>query len=385
LEKAVSLIEHFLIIPDPRIDRHKKHNLIDIIVLAICGVISDCDTWVEIEEFSEARIDWFKQFLELPNGIPSHDTFGRVFSMLDPDAFLEAFITWVSVVNSLSEGEIIAIDGKAIRAVFDRSAPHGVVSAWASRAGVSLGQRAIGAHEDERDAFKRMIDILHLKGCIVTMDAAGCHSNITNRIVEKKGDFVVAIKANQKTLLRQLTDALDGATELDEAMTEEKGHGRREKRTCQAMKIPTSVIESLEKRKEQTKANTDRSTEQWLNLESVCRIVSEREVKGKKTQETRYYITSLEGNAKKLLECARSHWEVENKLHYVLDMAFDEDHCRARNKFAMENFALLRRFALNLVRHEKTPKKSIRVKRKKASWDPAFMMQIVQGAPTVGI
>lgn len=383
MKKVVPLIEHFSIIPDPRLDRRRKHNLIDIIVLAICGVICDCDGWGEIEEFSKARLTWFKRFLELPNGIPSHDTFGRVFSLLDPDAFLEAFITWVKLVNDVNEGEIIAVDGKAIKAVFDRSAPHGIVSAWASRAGVALGQRAVGAHENERDAFKRLLRILDLKGNIVTMDAAGCHSNITNIVVEKKGDFVVAIKNNQRTFLRQLAGAMEEAVELDETMTEERGHGRREKRTCHAMAVPEEILVSLERRKEQTKHNGDRSSESWLGIRSVCRVTCERESKGKISLEKRYYITSLEADAKKLLNCVRSHWEVENKLHYSLDVTFNEDQCRARNEYAMENFALLRRLALNLVRHEKTPKKSLRIKRKKAGWDPEFMMQIVHGAPEV--
>jgi len=382
--EKLSLVEHFSIIPDPRLDRRKKHKLIDIIVLSMCAVISGCDSWTEIEEFAAIREEWFKKFLELPNGIPSHDTFGRVFSLIDPHAFLEAFVNWVTIVHEVKDGEIINIDGKGLRAVHEKKSPLGIVSAWASEAGVTLGQLKTGNAYGEKAAFRDLLDLLYVKGCIVTMDANGTTANIVNKVIEKEGDYVVALKNNQKGLFNQVKKYVADNEFEDTTVVEEKNKGRIEKRVCETMSFPRNIFESLNK-KIRRKKSLDRPSDEWLKIESIIRLTSSRTVKGKKSEEVRYYLSSLPGNdSQKLLKCVRSHWSIENKLHHVLDTTFREDHCRARNKHAAENFSLIRRFALNIVKATKNPKKSVNISRKRASWSGEIMMEMVLGATSMG-
>lgn len=382
MEKSCSLIDHFSMVSDPRLNRQKKHNLIDIIVIAICGVICSCETWVDIEEYGITKFHWFKNFLELPNGIPSHDTFGRVFSLLNPQEFQKAFQDWTRATFEITSGEIISLDGKYFKSSYQETGKHrsilGMVSAWATNAGVGLAcKKADFKKEGEKKVFKELIEILELNGCIVTMDAYGCHSQITNRIVEKKGDFLVALKKNQKTMLNQLEGLLENQ-KGDVFETQNKGHGRSEKRICKAVTIPDETLEMINR-----KISRDgRSKEGWKCLRSVCKITSERTSNGITKIETRFYISSLEANAEKMLTVARSHWNVENKLHYLLDVAFDEDHCRVRKDNAGENMAILRRLALNLLKGEKTSKRSVNGKRLKSGWDNEYLVKVIAGATT---
>jgi predicted transposase YbfD/YdcC len=381
LEEAKSLMESFSIIPDPRLDRNKRHNLIDIIILAVCGVISGCDTWVDIEDYGETKFEWFNSFLELPNGIPSHDTFGRVFSLLDPLAFQQAFYEWVQGVVKIEDGEIISLDGKYMKASLTEAGRSrsmiGMVSAWASNAGVSLTQKRVTFEKSktEKQVFGELIDFLKLNGHIVTMDANGCHGEITNKIIKKGGDFVVGLKSNQKSLLKSVKLEFkkhEGDLPTSETL-DNSGHGRIEKRCCQVLKLSSEFLDLLDKkRKKRSQAN-------WDNLNTVIKIISERTVNKKTTVTERFYISSLDAPPSKLLHVIRSHWNVENKLHWTLDVAFNEDRCRVIKGTAPENFAILRQLAINLIKQEKTSKRSVKGKRLKSAWDNTFLMKVISG------
>lgn len=383
MKKATSLIDHFSVIPDPRLNRQKRHNLIDIIVIAICGVICSCETWVDIEEYGNTKIDWFRKFLELPNGIPSHDTFGRVFSLLDPLEFQKSFQKWVRSTFEITEGEIISLDGKYFTASYREAGRSrsvlGMVSAWATNAGVSLAhKKADFQKEGEKKIMLELIEVLELKGCIVTMDAYGCQSNITSRIIEKNGDFVVGLKNNQKAMLNQMIDLFEHSNSISAFETSEKGHGRIEVRKCEAVSIPKSLAESINRKV--MKSDNKGIRIPWKGLNTVCRIQSERTLNNKSSSETRYYISSLSSNAEKLLSVIRSHWNIENKLHHVLDVTFMEDQCRVRNGHAGENLAVMRRLALNLLKAERTSKRSINGKRLKSGWDNGYLSKVIVGA-----
>lgn len=377
MAKTKSLIDHFLIVSDPRINRRKKHNLIDIIVIAICGVICSCETWVDIEEYGLSKEDWFKQFLELPGGIPSHDTFGRVFSLIDPTEFQKAFYEWTKSVIKITEGEIIAMDGKYFRSSLTKAGDPrsviGMVSAWASNAGVALAQKkADFKKSNEKKIYKDLISILEIKGCIVTMDAYGCHADITNEIIKKNGDFAVGLKRNQKILYSEVEKIFKDSKNIKQVETSEKSHGRFEKRTCKALNFDLSNIADVSKK-------ALKRFKTWEGVRSVVEIVSNRKLNGRSSTQTRYYITSLKADPGKLLHVIRSHWEVENKLNYVLDVAFDEDHSRVRIGHAAENLAVIRRLALNLLRQEKTSTRSVNGKRLKCSWTNEYLLKVIKG------
>lgn len=371
-----NLFNFFLTVTDPRVNRTKKHNLIDIIVIAVCGVISGCETWVEIEQYADMKQDWFKTFLELPGGIPSHDTFGRVFSILDPVEFQKAFYEWTKAVFEITEGEIISLDGKYFKSSLTKAGDPrsvlGMVSAWASNAGIALAQKKADFKKSgEKQVYRDLIKTLALKGCIVTMDAYGCHADITNEIIKKEGDFLVGLKKNQKILYDEVQKSFRGAKKLKVFETSEKSHGRTEKRVCRAMKFDINNIENVNKR-------TMERFKTWNGIQSVIEITSRRTLNGMTSVQSRYYISSLKPDPEKLLKVARSHWGIENKLHYVLDVGFDEDNSRIRMGHAGENMAILRRLALNLLRAEPS-KSSIQVKRKKCGWTNEFLLGVVKG------
>lgn len=370
------LFSFFLTVTDPRLDRTKKHKLIDIIVIAVCGVISGCETWVEIEEYAEMKYDWFKTFLELPGGTPSHDTFGRVFSIIDPMEFQKAFYEWTKAAFDITEGEIISLDGKYFKSSLTKAGDPrsilGMVSAWASNAGIALAQRKADFKKSgEKQVYRDLIDALALKGCIVTMDAYGCHADITNEIIKKEGDFLVGLKNNQKVLYKKVQESFANAKKLKAFETSEKSHGRVEKRVCRAIKFDIKKIDNVD-RKALSRFKT------WEGIQSAVEVTSTRTLNDKTSVVTRYYISSLKPDPEKLLEIARSHWGVENKLHYVLDVAFDEDHSRIRTGHGGENMAILRRLALNLLRAEPS-KSSIQVKRKKCGWTNEFLLGVIKG------
>lgn len=378
--RTASLSKHFSSLEDPRVERTKKHSLSDILVIAVCGFICGVDSWVELEEFAEAKREWFEGFLTLPNGIPSHDTFGRLFAALDPEAFSRCFMAWVKAVSEVTEGEVVAIDGKTLRRSFDRASSKAaihMVSAWASKNGLVLGQVKTGEKSNEITAIPRLLELLHLQGCIVTMDAIGCQKDIVAQVVEKGADYVISLKGNQEGLHQQTQAFFEEAREehfetVPHAYFEtvDKEHGRFETRRYWV----TSQLDYFRHKREE-----------WAGLTSVGMVEAERTVDGETSKEVRYFISSLPGDdAEKFASAVRRHWHVENNLHWVLDVAFGEDDSRVRKDNAPENMAMLRHIALNLLKADTTTKVGIQTRRKKAGWDERYLAHLlgVKGAYT---
>ena len=371
--KAETLFERVGEIKDPRKERTKLHLLKDILVIAVCATICGADNWEDIAEFGESKREWFATFLELENGIPSHDTFRRVFILLDNIELKTLFVEWLSATVSLSRGSLVNIDGKNLcgsREPLKGKKALNMVSAWASEQSVVLGQVRCEEKSNEITAIPELLKILSLAGCIVTIDAIGCQKEIVREIVEKKADYVISLKGNQGKLHKDIKDYLDWAERIgfkeisyDYCKTLEKGHGRIEERRCWV----TEEIGWLEEK------------EDWKSLKSVVMVESIREIIGKKaTVERRYFISSLEANAKELLRCVRGHWAIENELHWCLDIGFREDNCQVREAVSAENLATLRHIGINLLKQEKSSKRGIEGKRKKAGWDENYLLKVLQ-------
>lgn len=363
----MKLKDYFLELPDPRIERTKAHDLIDILVISIVAIICGADDWNMIEAFGKTKQGWFSEFLTLRNGIPSHDTFNRVFSMLDPKKFNECFIKWTESVCKLNNGEVISIDGKALRATAQPSNGQScvyLVSAWASENKVMLGQQKVSEKSNEITAIPSLLEALVLKGCIITIDAMGCQKEIAKGIIEKEADYILALKGNQGLLNQQVKQSFQLEKPLQISTELDLGHGRIEKRTC-------SVIDNLQWIEESDK---------WDSLKTIIKIDSHFEEKatGKISQDTRFYISSLAPNSTKINQAIRKHWLIENSLHWCLDIAFAEDKSRIRNGFADQNFALLRRIGLNLLKNDTANKFGIKNKRILAGWDNAYLAKILK-------
>lgn len=370
MEQKKDLIECFMGIYDPRVQGRCSHHLIDIMVITICAVMCGAEGWDEIEEFGLAREEWFRRFLELPNGIPSHDTIARVFAIIDPKAVTEGFIEWVK--GKVTEGrKVIAIDGKTVRGSRDESrgkkAIH-MVQAIATEEGLILGQEATREKSNEITAIPELLKKLEIKGCVITIDAMGCQKKIVEEIIKKKADYVLAVKDNQKELSEEVRLFLDEQienkfkdSEYDYYKTSEKGHGREEVRRYWL----TGNIDWLKREKK------------WKGIKSIGVVESERKVKGEVSKERRYYITSLNVDAQDFAKAVRNHWKVESS-HWMLDIGFREDESRKRNKNCAKNFAIIRRLVLNILRLEKTSKRGIKGKRLKAGWDAEYLAKLLK-------
>jgi predicted transposase YbfD/YdcC len=368
----VSIVNYFRDLADPRREtRNKKHRLIDILVIALCGTIAGCQSAVEIAAYGRSKRGWLKTFLPLANGIPSHDTFSRVLQLLDAPMFRDCFVAWVRALHEHTRGQVVPIDGKTLRRSFDsaggQSALH-LVSAWAAENRLVLGAIPVDGKSNEITAIPKLLEILELTGAIVTIDAMGCQKEIAAAVRQKEADYVLAVKENHPHLYEDLSDHFDRVLEDEEILprarrhvTKEKNRGRVEHRTS----IATPVPEGLR----------DRAA--WRDLASVGCVVSVAHREGKETVEVRYFISSLKPNAKLLAKAVRGHWGIENSQHWVLDVVFQEDQCRARLDNAAENLALLRRLAMSLMAKERTKHASLRVKGRTAGWDDDLMAQIL--------
>lgn len=364
---ARTIAAHFATLPDPRIDRAKRHALVDIITIALCAVICGADSWVEVERFGRAKRSWLQTFLALPSGIPSHDTVGRVFAALDPTAFETAFLGWVQSLVTATAGEVVAIDGKTLRRRYDRTddrAALHLVSAWATTTGVVLGQVATDAHSNEITAIPALLDVLALDGMTVTIDAMGCQTAIARQIVAGGGDYVLALKENQATLHELVRHHFALAANDPSHRTVDKDHGRLEVRQCRVTDAP-AVLAWLDP--EQT----------WPGLRSIAAVTGERRIGEACTSETRYSLTSLPADPVRIGRAVRAHWGIENRLHWVLDLAFREDESRIRTGHAAENVAVVRRLALTLLRRESTAKVGIKAKRLMCGWDETYLVKVL--------
>jgi predicted transposase YbfD/YdcC len=366
-----SLLEYFADLPEPRIDRCKKHALIDIITIAILASICGAEHFTEMEEFGKRKEEWLKSFLELKNGIPTHDTFARVFAALKPSAFQQRFVCWVQAVVTATEGEVVAIDGKTARRSHDKQAGLGalhIVSAWATRNRLVLGQIKVDEKSNEITAVPELLQLLEIKGCIVTVDALNTQKEIANEIREQGADYVLALKKNHPNLQAEVEgifeavlkdDNADGAIKTTESV--ENDHGRTETRRCWSIEAPDWIT----------------GFKQWRDLKSLIMVEATREIKEQHTTEWRYYLSSLAPNAERAAQVIREHWGIENSLHWVLDVAFNEDNSRVRIGHAPENMALVRKITHNLLQQEKTLKRGVKTKRFAAALDDAYLLKVL--------
>jgi predicted transposase YbfD/YdcC len=361
-----SPLNYFSNLTDPRVERTREHSLEDILFIAIASIICGAESWYDMEEFGKAKEEWLKTFLRLPSGIPSHDTFNRLFSSLNPEELEKSFVCWTKAVAKLSEGEVVAIDGKSMcgtRNQSNKTIVH-MVSAWAQENHIALGQVKVDEKSNEITAIPRLLELLELKGCIVTIDAMGCQKEIAAKIIEKEADYILALKGNQGNLLEQVEDSFRFLTPVSSDEQIDAGHGRVETRLCQVIN-DLSLIEQ---------------PSGWKGLKCLIKVESQRYLKasGKEEKDTRLYISSLETNALRINNAVRFHWSIENSLHWVLDVAFNEDNSRKRSGFAAQNYSTLNRIALNLLKNEKTTKVGVRGKRLKAGWDNKYLIKLLK-------
>jgi predicted transposase YbfD/YdcC len=377
---TTSLVAHLARVPDPRVNRNKDHDLVDILVIAVCALLCAAETFNDMEDFGKAKRDWFRTFLKLRGGIPSHDTFNRVFAALKPEHFLECFLGWTQGVREAVAQEVVALDGKALRRALngDQSVKY-VVSAWAEGNGLVLGQWQVADKSNEITAVPELLRVLELSGCIVTLDAMGCQKKIAKEIMEADADYVLALKGNQATVHEEVK------TFLDQTLVEQQAP-RAPGSQLSAAAAGLAFLETVEKdhgrfeiRRYYQSDELDWFADKgkWEGLKSVGMVEALRELKGKTTIERRYFLSSLPLGVATFARAVRGHWGVENKLHWVLDVCLREDQSRARTGYAAENLATLRRLALNMLKREKTKKRGIRGKQLNASWDHPYLLRLL--------
>lgn len=356
-------------LPDPRVEGRCDHKVIDIVVITVLAVICGADGWVGVETYGKAKEEMLRQHLELPNGIPSHDTLGRFFAAMDGEAFQASFATWVETVFEVSQGQVIALDGKTARRSHDRgigkAAIH-MLTAWATTNNLALGQRKVDSKSNEITAIPMLLKVLDVAGCIVTIDAMGCQTEIAQTIIDQKADYLLAVKHNQGHLYQDIEDWFSYADQVQfKAMTADyhqtinKNQGRIEKRQCWAIADPLA-FEYI------------RHYQGWANLQTIIRVQRERP---DIPPQTAYYISSLPPHAEHLLACVRHHWSIENAFHWVLDLTFREDDSRIRSGNAPQNFAVLRHIALNILKQEPS-KASLKQKRFRAALDDQYLLSL---------
>jgi predicted transposase YbfD/YdcC len=362
---------HFDKLTDPRINRTKRHGLLDMLILAVCATLGGANGWADIARFAKAKLAFFRQFLDLPNGIPSHDTFGRVFARLDPAALLACIQQWLADFRATVDRELVAIDGKTLRGSFDTAAgkqPLHLVSAWASKARLVLGQVAVDQKSNEITAIPALLELLDLKGAIVTIDAMGCQTEIAKAIRAQEADYVLAVKDNQPTVHQLIVDALD--TDLERRQPQarrwrnvERNHGRKETREYVVLPAPESLLR----------------LGHWQDVRSVGIVLREREVNGVVSEEACCYLSSLEPKVKTFARAVRSHWSIENRLHWSLDVTFAEDQSRMRKDHSPANAGMIRRLVLSLLQQDTSVNDTLRGKRLSAGWDEGVLLKILAG------
>ena len=370
---SYNILDYFDKIPDPRKDHNKQYKLSDIIFMALCAVICGCNNWAEVERYANHKIKWFRKKLKLANGIPSHDTFGRVFSMIDPSHFSTCFIAWMQGMQRVTRGKLVAIDGKTSRASHDRKngkSPLHMVSAWVQENGLVLGQIAVDSKSNEIKAIPELLDLIDIENRIISIDAMGTQRKIAQKIIEKQADYVLALKGNQTIMHEEVASFLNDAKERgfrdvphDSYSTIEKDHGRIEKREYW---ITSDIDWFADKGK-------------WSGLKSFGMVVSHRTVGEETSVETRFFISSLPAEAQVFAEAVRGHWAIENQLHWVLDVVFRNDDSRIRKDHGPENYAILQHLALSLCKQEKTAKIGIHGKRLSAGWDDKYLELLLKG------
>jgi predicted transposase YbfD/YdcC len=364
-----SFAAHLADLPDPRVDRTKLYDLLDILVIVLCAVISGAEGWTDIAQYGRTKEAWLRTFLALPNGVPTDDTFARVFARLDSEAFGRCFARWTASIKKTTRGKVVSIDGKSLRHSFDTAtgkAAIQMVSAWANESCLVLAQQKVDVKSNEITAIPKLLELLELEGCIVTIDAMGTQKDIARQIISNKADYVLALKLNQGHAHEEVSHFFEtglrkgfGEIKVHTHETIDYAHGRVEKRRC----FQTDQIDWL------------LAKDDWEGLTSIGMVQTERTHKG----ETRYFLSSLPGKARLFAKAVREHWGIENSLHWQLDISFDEDRSRIRKDKAPENLATVRHIALNMLQQNKTLKRGVKAKRLQAAWDNDYLVAVLTG------